>query len=115
MYEYVKLLKALADENRLRIMQALEIKPLYVCELSALLDLADSTVSKHLSLLREAGYVEDRKEGRWVKYQLPDQYESDQARTLAAIMLGWIKNDANFKLCYQKIENLDVASCRNDG
>jgi ArsR family transcriptional regulator len=71
MKSYLKVFKALSDKNRLRIMKMLETKPMCVCEITAVLSLAPSTVSKHLSLLHEAGLIEDRKQGRWVNYSLP--------------------------------------------
>jgi ArsR family transcriptional regulator len=71
MKSYLKVFKALSDKNRLRIMKMLEVKPMCVCEITAVLNLAPSTVSKHLSLLHEAELIEDRKEARWVNYSLP--------------------------------------------
>ena len=65
-----RLFAALSDENRLRLVFALRHGELCVCQLVALLELAPSTVSKHLSVLRDAGLVEARKEGRWVYYRL---------------------------------------------
>ena len=70
MQDLMDVLKALADENRLRMLRALQDGELCVCRLIALLDLAPSTVSKHLSLLRAARLVESRKEGRWLYYRL---------------------------------------------
>lgn len=61
---------ALGDATRLRLLLALRAGELCACQLIALVDLAPSTVSKHLALLRAAGFVEARKEGRWVHYQL---------------------------------------------
>jgi ArsR family transcriptional regulator, arsenate/arsenite/antimonite-responsive transcriptional repressor len=61
---------ALSDESRLRLVFALRQGELCVCQLIALLGLAPSTVSKHLSMLRDAGLVNARKEGRWVYYRL---------------------------------------------
>lgn len=63
--------KALADESRLRILNALRDRELCVCQVIELLGLAPSTVSKHLSILRQAGLVDSRKEGRWMHYRLP--------------------------------------------
>jgi DNA-binding transcriptional ArsR family regulator len=63
-------LHALADENRLRALAALRRGELCVCQLIALLDLAPSTVSKHLSILRSARLVDGRKDGRWMYYRL---------------------------------------------
>jgi DNA-binding transcriptional ArsR family regulator len=65
-----RLFAALSDESRLRLLFALRHGELCVCQLIALLGLAPSTVSKHLSLLRDAGLVDARKEGRWVYYRL---------------------------------------------
>lgn len=61
--------RALADESRLRLLAALEAGELCVCQLTALLGLATSTVSKHLTQLRDAGLVQSRKDGRWVYYR----------------------------------------------
>ena len=69
MDDLMDVLKALADENRLRALRALQGGELCVCRLIALLELAPSTVSKHLSILRAARLVESRKEGRWLYYR----------------------------------------------
>ncbi|HMO50154.1 MAG TPA: metalloregulator ArsR/SmtB family transcription factor [Kiritimatiellia bacterium] len=70
MREATRLFSALSDENRLRLVFALRHGELCVCQLIALLGLAPSTVSKHLSILRDAGLLDARKEGRWVYYRL---------------------------------------------
>ncbi len=64
--------KALADESRLRTFNVLRQGELCVCQITELLELAPSTVSKHMSILRQAGLVESRKEGRWIYYRLAD-------------------------------------------
>lgn len=69
MQAVVSITKALADENRLRILLALRGGELCVCQITELLGLAASTVSRHLAILRQAGLVTDRKEGRWIYYQ----------------------------------------------
>ena len=73
MRELVKQFKALSDPNRVRIIKMLEVKPLCVCEIREILDLANSTISKHLTLLREAGFILDEKSGKWVNYRLNDE------------------------------------------
>ena len=73
MRQHLKVFKALSDRNRMRIMKMLEVKPMCVCEITEVLNLAPSTVSKHLSLLHEADLIEDRKEGKWVNYSLPER------------------------------------------
>ena len=64
------LTRALADETRLRALACLAGGELCLCQLVDVLGLAPSTVSKHLSILHQAGLVERRKEGRWHFYRL---------------------------------------------
>jgi ArsR family transcriptional regulator len=65
-----KIFKALADKNRLRIINMLGEKSLCVCEITEVLHLSQSTVSGHLKVLKDAGLVEDEKNGLWVEYRL---------------------------------------------
>ena len=73
MRELMAVTRALADENRIRILLALREQELCVCQLTELLGLAPSTVSKHVSILRQALLLEGRKEGRWVFYRLAEK------------------------------------------
>jgi ArsR family transcriptional regulator, arsenate/arsenite/antimonite-responsive transcriptional repressor len=63
---------AVSDPGRLRVLTALAGRSLCVCQLTALLGLAPSTVSKHLSVLKQAGLVIEKKAGRWVFHTLCD-------------------------------------------
>jgi len=67
----LRITKALSDIQRLRILMALRSGELCVCQIIAVLGLAPSTVSKHLSVLSGAGLVDSRKDGRWAYYRLP--------------------------------------------
>src|SRR3972149_9935915 len=71
MRDFMAVTKALADENRVRLLLALRKRELCLCQLIELVQLAPSTVSKHMSILKEAGLVDCRKEGRWMYYRLP--------------------------------------------
>ena len=71
MFEFMNITKALADENRVRILMALNGREeLCVCQLIDMLQLAPSTVSKHLFILRNARLILGRKESRWMYYRL---------------------------------------------
>lgn len=70
-----QLFKALSDETRLRILALLAAGELCVCDLMAILDLPQSTVSRHLAYLRNSGLVADRREGVWMYYRLTDSSE----------------------------------------
>jgi DNA-binding transcriptional ArsR family regulator len=68
----VEVLKALGHPVRLRIAAMLRGGELCVCQMTAVLDLAASTVSAHLTDLKRAGLVQERKDGRWVLHRLSD-------------------------------------------
>ena len=86
MLEVLNITKALSDENRVRALMMLAGGELCVCQIIEMLGLAPSTVSKHMSILRQAGLVETRKEGRWIYYRLAD----DKAKKASEI-LGWLQ------------------------
>jgi ArsR family transcriptional regulator, arsenate/arsenite/antimonite-responsive transcriptional repressor len=74
MDELISLFKALSDETRLRILKLLEDGELCVCDIVAALDMVQPKVSFHLKILKDAGLLMDRKQGKWVHY---DIYDSD--------------------------------------
>jgi DNA-binding transcriptional ArsR family regulator len=86
MRDIMDMLKALADANRLRALCALRGGELCVCQLIALLDLAPSTVSKHLTILRAARLVDSRKDGRWMHYRLSKEFRTSSAGQLLALL-----------------------------
>ncbi len=69
MKKTAQLFKALSDETRLRILALLSRGERCVCELMAALDLPQSTVSRHLSYLKNAGWIDDRRQGVWMYYR----------------------------------------------
>ena len=83
----IAITKALADEHRVRALMALGRGELCACQLTELLGLAPSTVSRHMSILRQARLVEVRKEGRWSHYRLAEAETSDEARSA----LDWLE------------------------
>jgi len=86
MRRFMRITKALADENRIRIIVALKGRELCVCQLIELLVLAPSTVSKHLSILKNARLIDSRKQGRWMYYRLAGDEASPKIKTC----LSWI-------------------------
>src|SRR4030042_7078828 len=88
-----RMFKALSDSNRLRILKMLQVKPLCVCEITDVLQLATSTVSKHLSILKETGFIIEEKDGKWVNYSI--NYHSSDPR-ISAILSSlefWIADE----------------------
>ncbi len=82
--------KAIAHPVRMRILAMLRDGPLCGCQISAVVKLAASTVSEHLSELKKAALVAEKKEGRWVEYRLA---ASGSAETIVTTLLGDLEND----------------------
>ena len=73
MNELTTIFKALSDETRLRVIKLLEQGELCVCDITAALDMVQPKVSFHLSTLKEAGLIKDRKQGKWIHYSLNEK------------------------------------------
>ena len=86
MRDFMNITRALADETRVRVLMALRGGELCVCQITELFGLAPSTISKHLSILYQAGLLESRKAERWVYYRLPDGEPSGPA----GAALDWV-------------------------
>ena len=87
MKELTNITKALADENRIRILALLEDGELCVCQIAELLQLAVSTISQHLLMLKQGSLVESRKEGRWIYYRLPDKSAPKNVRDWVSLAI----------------------------
>ena len=84
--------KALSDKSRLRVIKMLQKKPLCVCEITELLQLATSTVSNHLSVLCDAGLVIGEKDGKWMNYRINTEPQSNLISS-ALLYLQFILED----------------------
>jgi ArsR family transcriptional regulator, arsenate/arsenite/antimonite-responsive transcriptional repressor len=93
MKDFIRVMKALSDPNRVKMLKLLQQKCLCVCELQATLKLAQPTVSKHLKVLEDAGLVSCRKSGLWVNYDLTDGSSSPYAATLLGSLRHWLQQD----------------------
>lgn len=90
MKEPINIFKALSDRNRLRILKMLQIKHLCVCEIANVLNLAVSTVSQHLSLLKKEGFVLEEREGKWVNYLINPRPGDPRISALLGSLDFWI-------------------------
>jgi ArsR family transcriptional regulator len=102
----VKIFKALSDPSRVRIIKMLENKPLCVCEMTSILNLATSTVSKHLYLLREADLIIDEKEGKWVNYRL-NPAGQENIRKILSLLANEMLDDETIKKDRRMVQTID--------
>ncbi|MBT3360087.1 MAG: helix-turn-helix transcriptional regulator [Rhodospirillales bacterium] len=100
--------KAAGDSSRTRILKMLEADELCVCQITAVLDLAPATVSKHLSVLKLAGLVFQRKEGRWVYYRLADRPINPYALSILASVRELICEDGQVAADRERLQKVSA-------
>jgi len=111
--EKTRLFKSLSDPNRLRILKMLQVKPLCVCEITDVLQLATSTVSKHLSILRETGFIIEEKDGKWVNYMTNPRPDDPRVSSIISTLDFWIADQkviAADKVKVSKVDRYSVCS-----
>ena len=93
MRTFIKVMKALSDPNRVKILKLLQLKTMCVCELQGALQISQPSVSKALKMLEEAGLVNYKKEGLWVNYYLADGKASPYAASLLGNLKHWLEDE----------------------
>ena len=97
MKQFIKVMKALSDPNRIKMIKILQSRPLCVCEIKETLGIAQSTASKHLKLLEDAGLVRSFKDGLWVNYSLSDGCDSPYSANMIGNLKHWLDDEAEIK------------------
>ena len=102
--EDVKRIKALADENRLAIMLALQHGEKCGCDLLEELDITQPTLSHHMKLLADSGLVEYYKEGKWMHYSI----SADGVRAFREMIRSYVRCD-----CEDNESSANECSCKS--
>lgn len=105
MKKLLQITKALADENRLRIMMMVKEREPCVCQIVEVLGIATSTASKHLSILKTAGLIDCYKDGRWVYYHLPRNPDELISSTMHYIYSN-LKDSEVAQLYMKRVSNI---------
>lgn len=95
MKAFIKVMKALSDPNRVKMIKLLQRRVLCVCEIQKALGLAQSTVSKHLKVLDESELITYSKDGLWVNYRLSDRTNNPYAASLIGNLRHWLDEDTD--------------------
>jgi len=106
MKDFVKVMKALSDPNRVKIIKMLQHKKMCVCEMQAALQIAQPSVSKHLRILEEAGFVTFHKHGMWVNYELADGSASPYVASLLGNLRHWLEDDSEVAEIVEKLPDI---------
>lgn len=107
MKEFIKVMKAASDPNRVKMLKMLQQRSLCVCEMQAALGIAQPTVSNHLKVLEDAGLVTYRKNGLWVNYTVTDGSSSPYAATLLGNLRHWLQDDPEMVRLLQDLPEID--------
>lgn len=107
MEDKTKIFKALSDNNRLRILKALQSKVLCVCEIRELLQLANSTVSQHLKILKEVEFISEEKDGKWVNYKINSNSDDPRINNILNDLDFWINDKSLIISDIEKVAKLN--------
>jgi ArsR family transcriptional regulator len=105
--DHVNLFKALGDPNRIRIMKMVGVRELCLCELREILGLSSSTVSKHLTILRDAGLLLDSKDGKWVNFRVNANAGQQVIRSVIALIGESFNDDDAVRADLKKIRTVN--------
>jgi ArsR family transcriptional regulator len=97
MKQFIKVMKALSDPNRVKMMKILQSRPLCVCEIKETLGMAHSTAMQHLKLLEDAGLVKSFKDGLWVNFSLADGSDSPYSANMIGNLKHWLNDEVEIK------------------
>ena len=106
MKDFIRVMKALSDPNRVKIIKMLQHKVMCVCEMRAALRIAQPSVSKHLKILEDAGLITSDKEGMWVNYRLTDGSASPYAASLLGNLKHWLEDDSEVAEIAEKLPSI---------
>ncbi len=107
MRDFIKVMKALSDPSRVKILKMLQHRDMCVCEIQAALGLAQPTISKHLKILEEAGLVGFVKDGLWVNYFLAEGTSSPFAATLLGNLRHWLDDEPDIHDIIERLPDFE--------
>jgi ArsR family transcriptional regulator, arsenate/arsenite/antimonite-responsive transcriptional repressor len=106
MKEFTRVMKALSDPNRVKIVKMLQHKSMCVCEMREALQVSQPSVSKNLKILEDAGLVEFKKDGLWVNYYLADGRSSPYVSSLLGNLRHWLEDEGEVQELIRKIPHI---------
>jgi ArsR family transcriptional regulator len=104
MRDFLKVTKALSDKTRVRIFKMLQRRKMCVCEVQAVLGMAQSTSSKHLKILEDAGLITSTKEGLWVDYEIDRHSHNPHTGPIISYLCSVLDDDPEVKLDAEKAD-----------
>lgn len=107
MKAFIRAMKALSDPNRVKMVKMLQFRPFCVCEIKEALNIAQSTASKHLKILENAGLVKSVKDGLWVNYSLDDGNSSPYSAHINGTLKNWLDDEPEIRDLVRTLSDID--------
>jgi ArsR family transcriptional regulator len=107
MKAFIRVMKALSDPNRVKMVKMLQDRPFCVCEIKEALGIAQSTASKHLKILEDAELVRSFKDGLWVNYFISDGSGSPYSTSMIESLKHWLDDESKIKALCQILPGID--------
>ena len=85
----------------------LQLKPLCVCEITDILQLAASTVSQHLSILKKEGFILEERDGKWVNYVINPRPTDERISRILTSLDFWIGDDTKIENDKKKVKTVN--------
>lgn len=108
MKNLLQIFKALSDETRLRILKLLEDRELCICKIMEILEMKQSRISRHMGILKNAGLVTDRRDGKWVHYSLNPKPEDLTKKEIFSLLERCLEEDEMIAQDKEKLNQLLV-------
>ena len=106
MKNFLKVMKALSDPNRVKIVKMLQHRTMCVCEMREALGIAQPSVSKHLKILEDADLVSSKKDGQWVDYYLTDGARSPYVASLLGNLKHWLEDEKEIEKLIERLPDI---------
>jgi ArsR family transcriptional regulator len=106
MKDFIKVMKALSDPGRVKIIKMLQRKMMCVCEIKEALQISQPSVSKHMKILEAAGLVDHKKDGLWVDYYLADGNSSPYVASILGNLRHWLEDESEIEGLIKKLPNI---------
>lgn len=114
MRQITKVFKALSDETKLRILKILqERNELCVCEIMQALNISQSRASRNLGILKDSGFVTDRRNGLWVHYSINKKKLNEYHQVLNELLKNWLTDKDIIKEDKNRLKNAVKLSIKN--
>ncbi|HMU44527.1 MAG TPA: metalloregulator ArsR/SmtB family transcription factor [Ignavibacteriaceae bacterium] len=114
MQDATNIFKTLSDKNRLRILKMLQSKPLCGCEIVSILNLSASTVSQHLTILKENGFIIEQKDSKWTNYSVNHNPADKRVLAILTSLDFWIGDLEKVDEDKKKLKTVDRFTLKNN-